>query len=97
MSPDGTVIYNSPELMGLKSGSDYPCSIGIDVNVYCYYEQGSSSNFGTPTRIYITKFAATTQLNLRMLFTNPDNIGVFPTFIFKAYGGSFSPPELMGN
>lgn len=31
-----------------------------------------------------------------MLFTNPDNPDVFPSFAWKAFGGSFSPPDLMG-
>ena len=34
---DGTVIYSTPTLLGLQSGSDYPCSVGINTNVYCYY------------------------------------------------------------
>jgi len=33
---------------------------------------------------------------LRLLFTNPDVIGVFPSFIFKAFGGAISNYELMG-
>lgn len=33
---------------------------------------------------------------MRFLFTNPDNIGVFPSFIFKAYGGTIATYELMG-
>lgn len=80
--------------MGLPSGSDYPCSVGINTDVYCYYEQGTSSGFGRPTRIYISKFSiqAGNTLSLRILFTNPDNIGVYPNFIFKAFGGTFSPP-----
>ena len=83
--------------MGLQSGSKYPCSLGIYKNVYCYYQQGSSTGFGSPTRIYVTGFSlTTTTFNFRMLFTNPDNSDVFPTFIWKAFGGSFSVPDLMG-
>ena len=40
---DGNTIYTSPTLLGLQSGADYPCSVGIDAGVYCYYEQGSAS------------------------------------------------------
>lgn len=74
INQDGTVIYSTPELLGLESGSDYPCSVGLDTDVYCYYEQGSSSGFGRPTRIYITDFTlpANKILSLRILFTNPD-------------------------
>lgn len=32
-----------------------------------------------------------------MLFTNPDIVEVFPSFTFKAFGGSFSAPNLMGS
>lgn len=32
-----------------------------------------------------------------MLFTNPDVVGVFPNFIFKAFGGSYSAPNFMGS
>ena len=35
-------------------------------------------------------------MSLRMLFTNPDISDVFPSFTFKAFGGSFSTPDLMG-
>jgi hypothetical protein len=56
-----------------------------------------STGYGTPTRIYITRFSLTGYtLSLRILFTNPDNIGVFPSFTFKAFGGTFSPPTMMG-
>lgn len=97
VSADGVVIYNNPTLLGLPSGSQYPCSVGISANVYCYYETGSSLNFGRPTRIYITQFAQGTSLSLRILFTNPDVVGVFPKFIFKAFGGTITAPNLMGS
>jgi len=32
-----------------------------------------------------------------MLFTNPDNTDVFTTFVWKAFVGSFSLPDLMGS
>jgi hypothetical protein len=32
-----------------------------------------------------------------MLFTNPSTPNVFPSFIWKAFGGSFSAPSLMGS
>jgi hypothetical protein len=54
---DGTIIYNDPTLMGLPSGSKYPCSMGVYANVFCYYVQGSSTSYGSPTRIYITGFS----------------------------------------
>ena len=96
---DGTKIYNDPTLLGLPSGSQYPCSVGINTNVYCYYEKGSSSDYGRPTRIFITQFAIQSgnTLSLRMLFENPDIVGIFPSFTFKAYGGSYSAPNLMGD
>ena len=99
MNEDGTKIYNDPTLMDLPSGSQYPCSVGIDTNVYCYYEKGSSTGYGRPTRIYITQFSIQSgnTLSLRMLFTNPDILGVYPSFIFKAFGGSYSAPQLMGD
>lgn len=99
VSEDGTVIYNNPALFGLNSGSKYPCSMGLYANVYCYYVQGQSTNYGSPTRIYITDFSIPANMTLyfRMLFTNPDNFNVFPQFTFKAFGGSFSPPNTMGS
>lgn len=99
MNVDGTKIYNDPTLLNLPSGSPYPCSVGINTNVHCYYEKGSSTDYGKPTRIYITKFSIQggNTLSLRMLFENPDIVGIFPTFIFKAYGGSYSAPMLMGD
>lgn len=33
---------------------------------------------------------------MRLLFTNPNIIGVFPSFVFKAFGGTISNSELMG-
>lgn len=98
VSPDGNKIYNSPILMGLDSGSEYPCSLGPYVPVYCYYTQGSANGFGSPTRIYVTGFTLpiSTTFNLQMLFTNPDNPNVFPSFTWKAFGGSYSLPDLMG-
>jgi hypothetical protein len=75
VSDDGTVIYSSsPMLMNLPSGSKYPCSMGVYANVYCYYVQGLTTNYGSPTRIYITDFSipGNNSLSFRMLFTNPD-------------------------
>jgi hypothetical protein len=99
VAEDGTKIYNDPTLMGLQSGSVYPCSMGIYVPVYCYYQKGSSTNYGFPTRIYVTDFSvpANNSISLRLLFTNPDIVEIFPSFIFKAFGGSYSSPELMGD
>ena len=99
VAPDGTKIYDDPTLLNLPSGSQYPCSVGIDVDVYCFYEKGSTEDFGRPTRIYITEFSIQSgnTLSLRMMFTNPDKIGVFPSFIFKAYGGSTSGAQIMGD
>jgi hypothetical protein len=98
VSDDGTLIYNSPTLLGLQSGSEYPCSMGVYASVYCYYVKGSSTNYGVPTRIYITDFVipANYSLSFRMLFTNPDIVEVFPKFTFKAFGGNFSAPNTMG-
>ena len=78
----------------MPSGSQYPCSVGHDLNVYCYYEKGSSTDYGKPTRIYISGFSVQSgnTLSFRMLFTNPDIVGIFPSFTFKAYGGSYSAP-----
>ena len=97
VAEDGTIIYSDPTLMSLPSGSQYPCSLGINTRVFCYYEKGSNSDYGRPTRIFITQFTAASSLSFRIMFTNPDNIGVFPSFTFKAFGGSFSPPHLMGD
>jgi hypothetical protein len=73
--------------------------MGVYVNVYCYYIAGSSTNYGTPTRIYIVNFAvpANNSISFRMLFTNPDVVDSFPKFTFKAFGGSFSAPNTMGD
>lgn len=84
--------------MGLPSGSQYPCSVGnMDDAVYCHYEKGSTTNYGTPIRIYISRFTPRATLSLRILFTNPDVVSSFPSFRFRVMGGSFSDPELMGN
>ena len=85
--------------MSIGSGGQYPCSIGVNVDVYCYYESGSSTGFGRPTRIYITSFATPnpSTLSLRLLFSNPDVIGAIPTFTFKAFGGSITGANLMGS
>lgn len=86
-------------LVGLPSGSKYPCSMGVYTNVYCYYVQGDATNYGSPTRIYIANFPipASNTLSFRMLFTNPDIYDVFPRFTFKAFGGSINAPAIMGN
>lgn len=69
------------------------------MNVFCYYERGETKTYGKPTRIYITRWAmpATNTLSFRMLFTNPDIINVFPSFIFKAYGGTIDNSKVMGD
>ena len=97
VNKDGTKIYNDPTLMNLESGSQYPCSLGPYTTVYCYYHKGNSNGFGEPTRIYVTGFSlSSTTVSFRMLFTNPDISDVYPSFIFKAFGGSFATPKLMG-
>ena len=71
----------------------------IYTKVYCYYEQGSHTGYGTPIRIYVTDFTVPSNkiIPLRILLTNSDISDVFPRFIFKAFGGSYSAPELMGD
>ena len=39
---------------------------------------------------------ASNTLSLRMMFTNPDVINVFPTFTFKAFGGTIDNAKFMG-
>ena len=39
---------------------------------------------------------ASNTLSFRMLFTNPDVINVFPTFTFKAFGGTIDSNKMMG-
>lgn len=60
-------------MFALPSGSKFPCSVGIDLDVFCFYEQGTSNGYGKPTRIYISQFSiqAGNQLSFRMLFKNP--------------------------
>lgn len=99
VSEDGTKIYNNPTLMGIQSGGKYPCSVGVYSAIYCFYVQGSATNYGSPTRIFASGFTipGNNSLSLRMLFTNPDIPEVFPKFTFRAFGGSYSPPDLMGS
>lgn len=70
LTKGGSFIFNDPSLLGLGSGSEYPCSVGIGLNVFCFYEIGSTSGYGRPIRIHITKFAiqAGNTLSLRLLF-----------------------------
>jgi hypothetical protein len=95
---DGSIIYSDPTLLALDSGAEYPCSVGHGMNVFCYYEKGETKTYGKPTRIYISRWAmpATSILSFRMLFTNPDIVGVYATFRFKAYGGSVANSKFMG-
>jgi len=39
---------------------------------------------------------ASNTLSFRMLFTNPDIVGVYPSFHFKAYGGTIDNSKFMG-
>lgn len=96
---DGDVTYTNPILMNLPSGSNFPCSVGFNLDVTCYYETGSTSGYGIPTRIYVTNFAlqASNTLMLRLLITNPDNVGVWPTINVKAMGGTTAVPEVFGD
>jgi len=72
--------------------------MGIYTPVSCYYQKGNANGFGSPTRIYVSGFTlGSSTVSFRMLFTNPDITEVFPSFIWKAFGGSFSLPNLMGN
>lgn len=98
VDPDGDVIYTNPKFLGLPSGSKIPCSVGFGANVNCFYETGDSSQYGTPTRIYVSHFATgSSSMTLRMLLTNPDNVGTWPTINVKLMGGSFSAPNIMGD
>ena len=97
---DGNKIYNDPTLMGLASGKQYPCSLGNTFNdIYCYYEKGSNTRYGIPTRIYMTSFSVPSNklLEVRLLITNPDITDVIPRFVFKAFGGSVTAPKIMGD
>ena len=74
VSEDGTKIYNNPTLMGIQSGGKYPCSVGVYSAIYCFYVQGSATNYGSPTRIFASGFTVpgNNSLSFRILFTNPD-------------------------
>lgn len=72
---DGDIINSSPLMLGLPSGSNLPCSVGYGLSVSCYYEAGTSTDYGQPTRIYVSNFAAGSSLQLRVLITNPDQVG----------------------
>lgn len=68
------------------------------MDVFCYYETGSSTGYGRPTRIFVTSFDMPVSriLSFKILLTNPDNSDVYSSFTFKAYGGTKTPPKLMG-
>ncbi len=80
--------------MNVPSGSKLPCSVGFGLNVNCYYEAGDKTAYGIPTKIYVSHFAlqASNTLMLRLLITNPDNVGTWPTINVRAMGGGYSAP-----
>jgi hypothetical protein len=95
---DGDVIYSNPTLLGLPSGSNLPCSVGFGLAVNCYYEAGSTTDYGIPTKIYVSHFAIQSgdTLQLRILLTNPDSVGCWPSIKVRALGGTVSAPNVMG-
>jgi hypothetical protein len=94
---DGSTIYSNPVLLNLPSGSKIPCSVGQGFPVNCYYEAGDLVGYGTPTRIYVSQFTSGNALQLRLLITNPDNVGSWPSINVRAVGGSISAPSIFGN
>lgn len=97
VDPDGDTIYTDPKFLGLPSGSKVPCSIGFNAAINCFYETGSTAQYGTPTRIYVSHFTASASMTLRLLVTNPDNVGTWPSIFVRVMGGSFSGASIMGD
>ena len=59
--------------------------------------RGDFDRLGTPTRIIMTKFNYLTQMNCRIAFKNPSNVGALFSVLVKAYGGTLSATNPYGD
>lgn len=100
----GQVLYGSGQQAGaflnLEDGSTYPCGnngVGDNGNVKCILKLGKFSKLTKPTRIIMTDFTYSTEMNARFIFTNPSVIGSFFSIRVLAYGGERNEDNLYGN
>lgn len=75
----GTALYPtdsrlSDAFFDLEDGSTYPCGnhgLGAGGNVKCIILNGNNDHETTPTRIIMTDFTYSSQMNCRFIFRNP--------------------------
>lgn len=75
----GNYLYSSTSakndaFLDLEDGSTYPCGnngYGAGGNVKCFIFNGDHDHLTSPTRIIMTDFTYTSEMNCRFVFTNP--------------------------
>ena len=102
---NGNYLYTSSSaqdnaFLDLQDGSTYPCGnngYGAGGNVKCFIFNGRHDHLTSPTRIIMTDFTYTTEMNCRFIFTNPESTGRYFSVKVKAFGGTKSATNLYGD
>ncbi len=84
----------------LENGATYPCGnhgLNAGGNVKCTILNGDITYGTLPTRIIMTDFTYSSQMNCRFIFLNPSTVNSFFSVKVKAYGGTKSSTNLYGN
>ena len=101
----GTQLYPTASkftaaFFDLDNGATYPCGnngFGAGGNPKCIILNGDNQYGMTPTRIIMTDFTYSSQMNCRFLFMNPETNGAYFSVKVKAYGGDPSATNLYGD
>lgn len=101
----GTRLYSTTAdetegFLSVADGGIYPCGnhgLGAGGNVKCFLHKGTSTHLTTPTRIVMTDFTYTAQMNCRFLILNPNNVNAFFSVKVKAFGGDKTETNLYGD
>ena len=93
---NGNALYSSlsartTSFLNQDDGGSYPCGnngYSAGGNVRCILLNGDHSNLGTPTRIIMTDFTYSTQMNCRFVFVNHDRTNTYFSVMVRAFGGT---------
>ena len=101
----GNFLYTSGgaqtnAFLSTEDGSTYPCGnhgLSAGGNAKCIIQQGDFSLLTSPTRIIMTDFTYVSQMNCRLVFTNPETVNSYFSIRVKAYGGTKTASNLYGD
>ena len=101
----GNYLYSSTSarnnaFLNLEDGSTYPCGNhghGAGGNVKCFIFNGDHNQLTSPTKIIMTDFTYTSEMNCRFIFTNPESTSRYFSVKVKAFGGTKTATNLYGD